>query len=269
MLPDWLAAILLGLLEGLTEFIPVSSTGHLLLGQRLLGLTDPRWSSFVVLVQLGAITAVMALYFRRLWDLLIALPTSPRARRFFLSIIIAFLPAVLVGVLLYKLITTVLFDSPVLICVNLIVGGLILLAIDRRSVPPRSTDAMSLSWRTALGIGLCQCLAVIPGVSRSGATIGGALMLGLDRRAAAEFSFFLAIPTMVAACGWDVIQSGARIDWSFGGLIALGFLVAFVTGGLVVRALVDFVSRNGFAPFAWWRILVGALGLGLMWAGLL
>src|SRR5690606_18640029 len=140
-------------------------------------------------------------------------------------------------------------------------------ALERFAPRPTADDAMALSWKRSVGVGLFQCLSVIPGVSRSGATIAGGLTLGLDKRAAAEFSFFLAIPTMVAASGWDIVQSGARIDWSFGGIIAIGFVVSFVSGWLVVKTMVDFVARHGFAPFAWWRIVVGVIGLGLVWAG--
>lgn len=270
---DWIAAIILGLVEGLTEFIPVSSTGHLLLTQKLLGLTDPRWSSFVVLIQLGAILAVVALYFARLWKVLISLPTDPKARHFAISILIAFLPSMVVGVFFYEFIKAVLFNvegdtAVTVICVSLIVGGFGLLALERFAPKPTADDAMTLSWKRSLGVGLFQCLSVVPGVSRSGATIAGGLSLGLDKRAAAEFSFFLAIPTMVAASGWDIIQSGASIDWSFGGIIAIGFVVSFVSGWIVVKAMVDFVAKHGFAPFAWWRIVVGVIGLGLVWAGL-
>ena len=264
---DWIAAIILGIVEGLTEFIPVSSTGHLLLTQKLLGLTDPRWTSFIVLIQLGSILAVVALYFARLWKVLIGLPTDPKARHFAISVLIAFLPSVLVGLFLYDFIKTVLFDSVTIICISLIVGGFALLAIERFAPKPSADDAMALSWKRSLGIGLFQCLSVIPGVSRSGATIAGGLSLGLDKRAAAEFSFFLASPTMVAASTWDIIQSGASIDWGFGEIIAVGFVVSFVVGWVVVKAMVDFVARHGFAPFAWWRIVVGVIGLGLVWAG--
>lgn len=264
---DWLAAIILGLVEGLTEFIPVSSTGHLLLTQKLLGLTDPRWTSFIVLIQMGAILAVVALYFARLWKVLIGLPTDPKARHFAISVLIAFLPSVVVGLFLYDFIKLVLFDSVTVICVSLIVGGFGLLLLERFAPAPSEADAMNLSWKRSLGVGMFQCLSVIPGVSRSGATIAGGLTLGLDKRAAAEFSFFLAIPTMVAASTWDIVQSGAAIDWSFGGIIAIGFVVSFVSGWVVVKAMVDFVARHGFAPFAWWRIVVGVIGLGLVWGG--
>lgn len=266
---DWLAAIILGLVEGLTEFIPVSSTGHLLLTQKLLGLTDPRWASFIVLIQLGAILAVVALYFARLWKVLIGLPTDPKARHFAVSVLVAFLPAMVVGLFLYDFITTVLFESVTVICVSLIVGGFVLIALEKFAPAPREHDAMALSWKRSIGVGLFQCISVIPGVSRSGATIAGGLLLGLDKRAAAEFSFFLAIPTMVGASTWDIIQSGASIDWGFGEIIAIGFVVSFISGWLVVKTMVDFVAKHGFAPFAWWRVAVGVLGLGLVWAGVL
>ncbi|MFJ6022988.1 undecaprenyl-diphosphate phosphatase [Brevundimonas sp. NPDC092305] len=264
---DWLAAIILGLVEGLTEFIPVSSTGHLLLTQQLLGLEDPRWSSFIVLIQLGAILAVVALYFARLWKVLVTLPTDPKSRHFAISILVAFIPSVLVGLFLYDFIKAVLFESVTIICVALIVGGFALLALEKFAPKPREHDAMALSWKRSVGIGLFQCISVIPGVSRSGATIAGALTLGLDKRAAAEFSFFLAIPTMVAASTWDIIQSGASIDWGFGEIIAIGFVVSFISGWIVVKAMVDFVARHGFAPFAWWRIVVGVIGLALVATG--
>ncbi|HRD29609.1 MAG TPA: undecaprenyl-diphosphate phosphatase [Caulobacter sp.] len=259
---DLLAALILGVVEGLTEFIPVSSTGHLLLTKVALGLTDPSWDSFIVLIQLGAILAVVALYFRRLWKVLIGLPTSPEARRFALSVLIAFLPAVIFGFLLYDFIKQVLFESPGVICWSLIVGGVVLLAIDRWSPAPREHDAMKLPLLTSVGVGLFQCLAMIPGVSRSGATIVGGVMLGVDKRAAAEFSFYLAIPTMVGAFAKDFWES--RESLMVGdhlGVLAVGFVVSFVSGLVVVKVLLDFVSKRGLAPFGWWRILVGAVGL--------
>ena len=261
---DFLAAVILGIVEGLTEFIPVSSTGHLLLTKVGLGLTDPFWNDFLVLIQLGAILAVVALYFSRLWKVLIGLPTSPEARRFALSVLIAFLPAVVFGFLLYDFIKQVLFESPGVICWSLIIGGVVLLAIDRWSPAPRETDAMKLPLLTSLGIGLVQCLAMIPGVSRSGATIVGGVMLGVDKRAAAEFSFFLAIPTMVGAFAKDFWESrDSLMQGDHLSLLAVGFVVSFISGLIVVRVLLDFVSKRGLAPFGWWRILVG--GAGLAW----
>lgn len=265
---DLLAAIILGVVEGLTEFIPVSSTGHLLLTKVAMGLTDPSWDSFIVLIQLGAILAVVALYFQRLWKVLIGLPTSPEARRFTLSVLIAFLPAVGFGFLLYDFIKQVLFESPGVICWSLIIGGVVLLAIDRWSPAPREHDAMKLPLLTSLGVGLFQCLAMIPGVSRSGATIVGGVMLGVDKRAAAEFSFYLAIPTMVGAFAKDFWES--RESLMVGdhlGILAVGFVVSFLSGLVVVKVLLDFVAKRGLAPFGWWRIIVGAGGLALIYFG--
>lgn len=262
---DFLTAILLGVIEGLTEFIPVSSTGHLLLAKLALGLTDPSWDSFIVLIQLGAILAVVALYFSRLWKVLIGLPTDPQARRFALSVLVAFAPAVAIGLVAYDFIKTVLFDSPEVICWSLVIGGVGLLALDRWSPRPRHDDAMHLPLKTALGVGLMQCLAMIPGVSRSGATIVGGVVMGVDKRAAAEFSFFLAIPTMVAAFAKDFWES--RESLMVGDhlpVLAVGFLVSFLSGLVVVRVLLDVVSRRGLSPFGWWRIIVGGAGLVLL-----
>jgi len=259
---DILAAIILGLVEGLTEFIPVSSTGHLLLAKLALGLTDPSWDSFVVLIQLGAILAVVTLYFRRLWAVLIGLPTDPAARRFALSVLIAFIPAVVFGFLLYGFIKTVLFADPAIICWSLILGGVVLLALDRWSPAARQHDAMKLPLLTSLGIGLMQCLSMIPGVSRSGATIVGGVLLGVDKRAAAEFSFFLAIPTMVGAFAKDFWES--RDSLMVGdhlGILAIGFVVSFLSGLVVVKVLLDIVAKRGLSPFGWWRIVVGVAGL--------
>ena len=261
---DLLAAVILGLVEGLTEFIPVSSTGHLLLTKLALGLTDPSWDSFIVLIQLGAILAVVTLYFARLWKVLIGLPTSPEARRFTLSVLVAFLPAVVFGFLLYDFIKQVLFESPGVICWSLIIGGVLLLAIDRWSPAPKQHDAMKLPLLTSLGVGLFQVLAMIPGVSRSGATIVGGVLLGVDKRAAAEFSFYLAIPTMVGAFAKDFWESkDSLMQANHLSLLAVGFAVSFLSGLVVVKVLLDVVSKRGLAPFGWWRILVG--GAGLAW----
>jgi undecaprenyl-diphosphatase len=226
---DWLYAVILGLIEGLTEFIPVSSTGHLLLAKEAMGLGSTPWDTFIVLI--------------------------------------AFVPAVIAGLTLYKYIKQVLFESPAVICWSLIVGGLVLIALERFAKSPRTTDAMNLNWREALGVGLFQCLALVPGVSRSGATIAGGLALGLDKKAAAEFSFFLAIPTMAAAFAKDAWESRHLIHAHDAGLIAVGFVVSFVSGAFVIKTMLTFVEKHGFEPFAWWRILVGAAGLGAIWMG--
>lgn len=263
---DWLLAFILGLIEGLTEFIPVSSTGHLLLLGHFLGF-ESTGKTFEIVIQLGALLAIISVYFRRIWALATRWPFDPEARRFLIGLIVAFAPAVVIGFLAYDFIKTVLFETPTVICVALIVGGVLLLLLDRMKKVPVHLDVDRYPIRVYFLIGLFQCLAMIPGVSRSGATIAGGLLLGTDKRSAAEFSFFLALPTMGAAVAYDLLRNWNRLDFSDAGLIAVGFLTAFVTALAVVRLLLDFVSRHGFAPFAWWRIVVGVLGLGLLWAG--
>ncbi|MBX3480757.1 MAG: undecaprenyl-diphosphate phosphatase [Caulobacter sp.] len=264
-MPDWLSAIILGLVEGLTEFIPVSSTGHLLLANRVLGLEDGFWDTFAVMIQLGAILAVVVLYFQRLWKVLIGLPSRPEDRRFVLSVLIAFLPAVVLGLAFHDFIKQVLFD-PMIVCWSLVVGGVVLLVIDRWRPEPRFPDAMKTPLWTALGVGLLQCLAMIPGVSRSGATIVGGMLMRMEKRAAAEFSFFLAIPTMVGAFALDLIKSRDQIFAHADGLgvIAIGFVVSFLAGAVVIKLMLGFIDRYGLAPFGVWRIIVGAAGLALL-----
>jgi undecaprenyl-diphosphatase len=259
--PDWIYAVILGVVEGLTEFIPVSSTGHLLLTRMLLGLPPGFWDTFVVLIQLGAILAVVFLYFQKLWAALIGIPTDPAARRFAISVLIAFLPAVVVGLALHDVIKTVLFDSPRIICISLIIGGVLLLALERYAPPVREDDPTNLGWKTSLGVGLFQCLALVPGVSRSGATIVGSMLMGVGKRAAAEFSFFLAIPTMAGAFALDAWESRNSIDMDHVGVIAVGFVVSFLVAIFVIRWMLDVVTKRGFALFSWWRIVVGAAGL--------
>lgn len=258
---DWIYAVILGVIEGLTEFIPVSSTGHLLLAKTFMGLPDGFWDTFAVLIQLGAILGVVALYFQRLWGVLIGLPTDPAARRFAISVLVAFAPAVVLGFALHDIIKHILFESPRLICWSLILGGIVLLVVDRWPPKPRYHDAMRMPLITALGVGVVQCLAMVPGVSRSGATIVGGVLMGVDKRAATEFSFFLAIPTMVGAFAYDLYKNVDSIDMNQGGIIALGFVVSFVSGIVVIRYMLDFVQKRGLAPFGWWRIVVGAAGL--------
>lgn len=263
-MPAW-QVILLGLLEGLTEFIPVSSTGHLLLAGHFLGFESPK-KVFEVLIQLGAILAILSVYAGKLWHLLRTFSSSVETRRFVLGILLAFLPAAVIGVMLHGVIKGVLFETPALVCWMLILGGTILLFLDRLQLKPRYWDVTQLPPAQALKIGLFQCLAMVPGVSRSGATIVGAMLVGADKRTAAEFSFFLAMPTMAGAFAYDLYKNLADIDVATVKGIALGFLTAFIAGVVVVRFLLDFVSKHGFAPFAWWRIGVGAAGLaGLLW----
>ena len=257
---DWLIAILLGLVEGLTEFIPVSSTGHMLLLGHFLGF-ESKGKTFEIVIQLGALLAIISVYFKRLWHLATRWPTDPEARRFLIGLLIAFLPAVVIGFAAYGFIKTVLFETPLVICVALIIGGLLLLWLDRMKKVPSFLEADRYPLRIYFLIGLFQCLAMIPGVSRSGATIAGGLLLGTDKRSAAEFSFFLALPTMGAAVAYDLFKNRDVLDFSDLGLIAIGFVAAFLTALVVVRFLLDFVSRRGFGPFAWWRIIVGTLGI--------
>ncbi|MFY0614580.1 MAG: undecaprenyl-diphosphate phosphatase [Hyphomicrobiaceae bacterium] len=252
--------ILLGLLEGLTEFIPVSSTGHILLAGHFLGFDSPG-KVFEVLIQLGAILAILSIYFAKLWHIALALPTDPRARRFVFAILLAFLPAVVIGVSLHGFIKSVLFESPLLICTTLIIGGFILLIVDRMPLKPRYTDAMDFPPRMAFLIGLCQCVAMIPGVSRSGATIVGSLLMGTDKRSAAEFSFFLAMPTMSGAFAYDLYKNWSGLTAADTTAIAIGFVVSFFAAVVVVRYLLDYVTNHGFGLFAWWRIIVGSAGL--------
>ncbi|HDZ72873.1 MAG TPA: undecaprenyl-diphosphate phosphatase [Aurantimonas coralicida] len=253
-------AVILGITEGLTEFIPVSSTGHILLLGHFLGFQSTA-RSFEVLIQLGAILAILAVYFARLWQLFITLPSSPRSRRFVAGIVLAFLPAAFAGVLAHDFIKTVLFETPIVICVALVVGGILLLVVDRMPLTVRYHDVMDYPLSLCLKIGLFQTLALIPGTSRSGATIAGALLMGTDKRSAAEFSFFLAMPTMLGAFTYDLIKNWDTLSLDDFGLIAIGFVMAFLAALVVVRGLLDFVSRHGFAPFAWWRIAVGLAGI--------
>ncbi len=217
-----------------------------------------------MLIQLGAILAILSVYAAKLLRLLIDLPRDARTRRFVLAVLIAFLPAAVIGAAAHKVIKTVLFETPWLVCTTLIVGGIVLLVVDKLRLQPRYHDAMDLPIATAFAIGLCQCLAMIPGVSRSGSSIVGGLLLGADKRAATEFSFFLAMPTMTGAFAYDLYKNHRGARRRRRQSIALGFVVAFVAGVLVVRYLLDFVSRHGFAPFAWWRIVVGGMGLGAL-----
>ena len=261
---DWVNAVILGLIEGLTEFIPVSSTGMLLLSKLALGLTDKFWDTFCVLIQLGAILAVVVIYFHRLWQILLMAPTVPRARGFVYSLLIAFFPAAVAGLLLHDVIKQVLFESPKLICVSLIVGGVVLLVIDRFAPYPTRRDAMAIPLTTSFIIGLFQCLALVPGVSRSGATIVGAMLMGVEKRVAAEFSFLLAIPVMAGAFTVDAWRSRQDLaNMSHIGLVAVGFVVSFVVALFVIRGMLTVITRRGYAPFGWLRILIGGAGVGL------
>jgi len=253
-------ALVLGLLEGLTEFIPVSSTGHILLAGHFLGF-ESTGKAFEILIQLGAILAILTVYFSRLVKILVDFPGDPRTRRFVFGVLLAFLPAAFLGVAAHGFIKTVLFETPKLICIMLILGGLVLLWIDRLDLKPKYHDAMDYPLSLCLKIGLFQCLALIPGTSRSGSTIVGALLMGTDKRSAAEFSFFLAMPTMAGAFAYDLYKNRDVLSAADLPVIAVGFVAAFVMAVIVVRHLLDYVSRHGFALFAWWRLIVGGVGL--------
>lgn len=260
-----LQPVLLGIVEGVTEFLPVSSTGHLILAGALLGYDDRQWAVFDIVIQLGAILAIVVLYWRTFFAVLTGLvERTPDAWRFVRNILLAFLPAAVIGLALHKKIE-VLLTKPVVVCWALILGGVAILIIERLVKPGKTHGIAGVPARTTLGIGLIQCLAMIPGVSRSGATILGALSLGVERRTAAEFSFFLAIPTMLGATVVELARKAppapagvAPVGW---GEIAIGFMVSFVVALIVVRAFVGFVSRHGFAVFAWYRIFAGAAAL--------
>ena len=262
MISDVLRAVALGVVEGVTEFLPVSSTAHLLLVGRIFGLEEDNfWKSFDILIQLGAILAIVVLYFGKLWRIAIGMFTNAQDRRFVIGVLIAFLPAVVIGLIAGKYIKEYLFESLAVICFSLIAGGAILLWADQIDHKPHEHDATKFPLLMYLWIGISQCLAMIPGVSRSGATIVSAMLLGADKRAAAEFSFFLAIPTMVGAFAYDFYHSRSEMTADHLGLIAIGFVVSFITALIVVKAFLGYVTRHGFALFAWWRVIVGSLGL--------
>ena len=261
-----IVAGILGLIEGLTEFIPVSSTGHLLLAGHFMGF-ESAGKTFEVVIQLGAVLAIITLYAAKLWQVFSTAHRDPAAMRFIVSVALAFAPAVVLGVLAHDFIKSVLFESPRLIAVMLILGGVVLLFVDRLAPVAIHHDATQIPFRKALAIGFIQCLALVPGVSRSGSTIVGALMLGVDKRAAAEFSFFLSMPTMAGAFAYDLYKNRDVLDFSALTDIAVGFVFAFITALIVARWVLGYVSQHGFALFGWWRIIVGSAALMALWAG--
>ncbi len=266
---DWMIigkALLIGVVEGLTEFLPVSSTGHIILAEELLHFEGPPGKVFEIVIQLGSILAVCFLYRAKIWATVIGVGRREKpALRFASAIILAFLPAAVVGVAAHKYIKSVLF-SPWVVAIALIVGGIAILVIERFAQRPRIKSVDDVDLKTALFIGVCQCLAMVPGVSRAGATIMGARVFRVDRATAAEFSFFLAMPTMIGATVYDLYKNWSTLDWSGGLVIALGFVAAFVTASLVVGAFVRFISRHGFGIFAWYRIVVGTAALAFLLA---
>ena len=251
-----LVAALLGVIQGLTEFLPVSSTAHLLIGGRLLGFDDPG-GVFTVMIQLGSILAVMWLYRTKIIQIVTRLRSDRDARHFASMILVAFAPAVVAGAFLADYVTTVLYESPNVFATTFVIGGIVMLLVERYRPEPTIVDADRTPLARALGIGACQVLAMVPGVSRSGATIVGGMLMGLDRAAAAEFSFFLAMPTMMAAFGHEFLDARHNLSSARGEEIAVGFVMAFFAALLVVKPFLHFVRRSGFAPFAWYRIVLG------------
>jgi undecaprenyl-diphosphatase len=269
-MPVLLIAIILGIVEGVTEFLPVSSTGHLILATELLGFDAEKWAAFNVIIQLGAILAIVVLYWRTFWAVLEGLiRANPMSLRFVRNVLVAFLPSAVLGFILIKHIEALLGNATV-VAVALVIGGIAILVIEKMVKRGDVVGVAEMPLGTAIGVGIAQCLAMIPGVSRSGATIMGALSLGVERRTAAEFSFFLAVPTMVGATTLelakhhDTLMAGAS-GIGFG-TVAVGFVVSFVVAIIVVRGFVHYISRHGFAPFAWYRIIAGLVALA--WLGL-
>jgi undecaprenyl-diphosphatase len=256
-----LVAALLGVIQGLTEFLPVSSTAHLLLGERLLAFQDAG-GVFTVMIQLGSILAVMWLYRSKIIHIITRLPSDPDARHFALMILVAFAPAVIAGVFLADFVTTVLYESPKVFATTFVLGGIVMLLVERYRPVATVLDADRTPLSRALGIGACQVLALVPGVSRSGATIVGGMLMGLDRPAAAEFSFFLAMPTMMAAFAHSLLKVRHQLSSERALEIAVGFVMAFIASVLVVRPFLAVVRRSGFAPFAWYRIALGLAVFG-------
>lgn len=264
-----LTAILLGIVEGLTEFLPVSSTGHLILATELFGFDAATWKVFNVVIQLGAILAVVVQYWRTFWAVgWGVLRLEPMSLKFLRNLLLAFFPSVIVGLAMKDYID-VLLGSPMVVCWALVLGGVAILLIEGRVRPGPASGIGQLPMRQALGVGLVQCVSMVPGVSRSGATIMGALAMGIERRTAAEFSFFLAVPTMLGATVLELHDNRQALMGGLGPVgwweIAVGFVVSFIVALAVIKGFVAYISRHGFRPFAWYRIVVGlAAGLFLI-----
>ena len=261
MTPILLTIILLGIVEGLTEYLPVSSTGHLILASELLGFEAERWTLFNIAIQPGAILAILVLYWRTFWEVAVGLTRREAgAIAFVRNLLVAFLPAVVIGLIFNDPIEALL-ENAVVVAWALIIGGIAILIVERYARPVEAGGVAGVSLRQSIGVGLVQCLAMIPGVSRSGATILGAMSLGVDRKTAAEFSFFLAVPTLTGATVLQLAKHRDEINPTMLGEIGLGALVSFVVALVVVKAFVGIVTRYGFAPFAWYRIVAGAAAL--------
>lgn len=254
-------AAIMGVVEGLTEFLPISSTGHLILTAALLDMPGEKIKLFEVVIQTGAIMAIVSLYFAKLWQTLVALPTERQAQRFTLNVLVGFFPAALAGVLFIDVIKRVLF-SPLVVALGFIVGGVVILWAERlqaRGALTRVDDVDSVSWQDALKVGLIQCTALVPGVSRSGATIIGAMLLGFNRKAATEFSFFLAIPMLFGAAVYDLYKHRDLLSAADVPLFAVGLVMSYLSAWVCVKWLLRFVGSHTFVPFAWYRIAFGGL----------
>ena len=263
-------AAVMGIVEGLTEFLPISSTGHLILAGALLGLDDAKGKVFDIAIQTGAILAVIIVYWQKIHDTVVALPTQAQARRFALNVAIAFLPAVVLGLLFGKAIKANLF-TPVVVATAFIVGGFIILWAERRqsraATAPRILDVDAMAPMDALKVGLVQCLAMIPGTSRSGATIIGAMLLGLSRKAATDFSFYLAIPTLIGAGVYSLYKERALLAAGDVPMFAVGLLFSFASAWLCIRWLLRYIATHTFVGFAWYRIAFGIVVLATAWSG--
>src|SRR3982751_1191811 len=264
-MPILLIAIILGIVEGVTEFLPVSSTGHLILATELLGFNAEKWAAFNVIIQLGAILAIVVLYWRTFWAVLDGMiRKNAMSWRFVRNVVVGLLPSAIIGVILISKIERLLGNAEV-VAWALIAGGIAILLIEKFAKPGEIVGVAEMPLKTVVGVGFIQCLAMIPGVSRSGATILGGLSLGVERRTAAEFSFFLAIPTMLGATTLELLKHRDTLLAGASGVgfgaVAVGFIVSFVVAIVVVKAFVAYISRHGFAPFAWYRIVAGAAAL--------
>ncbi|MDP1654965.1 MAG: undecaprenyl-diphosphate phosphatase [Hylemonella sp.] len=263
-------AAIMGVVEGLTEFLPISSTGHLILAGSLLGFDDDKAKVFDIAIQTGAILAVILVYWQKIRDTVVALPTQKQAQQFALNVLIAFVPAVLLGLLFGKAIKAHLF-TPVVVASTFIIGGFIILWAEKRqanaATAPRIQDVDDMDWKDALKVGLVQCLAMVPGTSRSGATIIGGMLLGLSRKAATDFSFYLAIPTLIGAGAYSLYKERALLSMADLPMFGVGLLFSFISAWLCVRWLLRFISTHNFNGFAWYRIVFGIVVLATAWTG--
>ena len=260
-MPVLLLVLILGIVEGVTEYLPVSSTGHLILATELMGFDAARWALFNVAIQPGAILAIVVLYWRTFVDVLVGLFKRERsAWTFTRNVLVAFLPAVVIALMIGDTIDAML-ENAVIVAWALIIGGVAILVVEKFAKPSDCDGVSNLTLRQSVGVGIVQCLAMIPGVSRSGATILGAMSLGVDRKTAAEFSFFLAVPTLSGATVMQLFRHGDTLTQDMIGYIALGSLISFVVAIIVVKAFLAIVTRYGFGPFAWYRIIAGVAAL--------